>query len=107
MPLYDYRCKQCQHTFEARHGLNEPIPPCPSCGAVSPTRLIKTAPTIAQGMNANAGDSRGATKEQLRAKWAEETPKLRQKLESKLGRETVQRNAPSLYQNTGTGSSSE
>lgn len=44
----------------------------------------------------NAGDSRGATKEQLRDKWAEETPKLREKLVSKLGEETVSQMAPSL-----------
>jgi len=44
-----------------------------------------------------AGTSRRSSKEELRDKWREETPKLRQKLEKKLGRETVQRNAPHLY----------
>jgi len=32
----------------------------------------------------------------LQAKWAEETPRLREKLVSKLGEETVNKYAPSL-----------
>jgi hypothetical protein len=47
-------------------------------------------------MLALAGDSRRASKEQLRDKWAEETPKLRKKLVDKLGEDVVNRNAPTL-----------
>ncbi len=43
-----------------------------------------------------AGDSQSASKEQLEAKWAEETPKLRKKLVDKLGEDVVNRNAPTL-----------
>ncbi len=96
MPLYDYRCPACGNTFEARHSFSADAPDCPQCGAAKPTRLITTVPAVTQGMNANAGDSRNASKEQIRAKWAEETPKLRQKLVNKLGEEYVSRNAPSL-----------
>jgi putative FmdB family regulatory protein len=40
MPLYDYRCQDCGHTFESRHGMSEPVlTVCPVCpGRV--TRLI-------------------------------------------------------------------
>lgn len=100
MPFYDYRCGSCGHTFEARHSISADAPDCPHCGTPKPTRLITTVPAIAQGMNANAGDSRSATKEQLRSKWAEETPKLRQKLANKLGEDFVRKNAPSLYNDT-------
>jgi len=96
MPLYDYRCAACGNTFEARHNISADAPNCPQCGTPKPTRLITTVPAITQGMNANAGDGRNASKEQLRAKWAEETPKLRQKLVSKFGEDYVNRNAPSL-----------
>jgi putative FmdB family regulatory protein len=95
MPLYDYRC-QNGHPFEARHGFNDPAPPCPTCGEANVQRVITTAPAQMQGMAANAGSSRSATKEQIRDKWAEETPKLREKLVSKLGEETVNKYASSL-----------
>ncbi len=96
MPLYDYRCEQCEKPFQAKHGFNEAPPPCPACGAVEVKRLIKTAPTFAQGILTLAGDSRRASKEQLQDKWAEETPKLRKKLVDKLGEDVVNRTAPTL-----------
>jgi putative FmdB family regulatory protein len=96
MPLYDYRCPNCDNTFEARHGITEDAPACPACDYVEVKRIITTTPRIAGGMSTNAGDSRGATKDQLRDKWAEETPKLRQKLVDKLGEDTVNRMAPTL-----------
>ena len=38
MPLYDFRCADCESTFEE---LTAPgaAPPCPACGAVNTTRL--------------------------------------------------------------------
>ncbi|MBI5671413.1 MAG: zinc ribbon domain-containing protein [Chloroflexi bacterium] len=96
MPLYDYRCESCGHRFEARHRFDDPAPGCPNCAAAEVKRVILSAPTLAQGMVTLAGDSRGATKEQLQDKWAEETPKLRKKLVDKLGEDTVNRYAPTL-----------
>jgi putative FmdB family regulatory protein len=93
MPLYDYRCDQ-GHQFEARHGFNDPAPACPVCGEANVQRVITSAPSMMQGMSANPG--KNATKEQLRDKWAEETPKLREKLVSKLGEDTVNKYAPTL-----------
>ncbi len=93
MPLYDYRCAN-GHAFEARHGFDDPAPACPTCGAADVQRVITSAPGIMQGMAASPG--KNASKEQLRSKWAEETPKLREKLVSKLGEETVDKYAPTL-----------
>ena len=95
MPLYDYKCAN-GHPFEARHGFNDPAPACPVCGATQVHRVITSAPSVMQGMNANAGSGSTATKEQIQAKWAEETPKLRKKLVDKLGEDVVNRNAPTL-----------
>lgn len=95
MPLYDYKCPNCETQFEARHGFNEPAPACPECGYVEVKRLILTAPMVAQGVLAHPGDGRNATKEQLENKWAEETPKLRKKLVDKLGEKAVS-SIPSL-----------
>lgn len=96
MPLYDYRCPQCETIFEARHGFTENAPACPQCGYAEPKRIITQAPSVAGGMLTHPGDGRNATKEQLQDKWAEETPKLRRKLADKLGEDTVNRLAPSL-----------
>ncbi|GIK29047.1 MAG: zinc ribbon domain-containing protein [Chloroflexi bacterium] len=99
MPLYDYRCPECGHLFEAHHAMNAAAPPCPKCGFAAPVKRITTVPAVSGGMATHAGDSRGATKEQLKSKWAEETPKLRQKLSDKLGEDVVRKNAPSLFDN--------
>lgn len=96
MPLYDYRCETCQTVFQARHGFNDPVPPCPKCASAAVERLIRSAPTIARGILTLAGDNRRASKEQLQSKWAEETPKLRKKLVDKLGEDIVSRHAPTL-----------
>jgi putative FmdB family regulatory protein len=96
MPLYDYRCPECETAFEARHGFTADAPPCPNCGYSAPKRIITTAPAVAGGMMTHPGDGRSASKEQLQDKWAEETPKLRKKLADKLGEDTVNRLAPSL-----------
>lgn len=95
MPMYDYRCKQCGHEFTATHGINDPQPDCPECESQAVQRLITSAPTIARGMVAHAGDSRRSTKEELQDKWREETPKLRKKLSDKLGEDAV-KDIPSL-----------
>ncbi len=97
MPLYDYQCDACGHVWEARHGFNDPIPECPACSSDTVHKIITQAPTVAGGVLTPAGTSRRSSKEELRDKWREETPKLRNKLEKKLGRDTVQRNAPHLY----------
>lgn len=96
MPLYDYRCETCEKQFAVKHGFDDPIPSCPACGANAAKRLILKAPSVAQGMLADAGDGRRSSKEQLQNKWAEETPKLRKRLVDKLGEETVNKYAPTL-----------
>ena len=103
MPMYDYKCPQCENRFEAQHSIAADAPPCPDCGHVEVTRVITSAPSVAKGVMANAGDSRRASKEQLQDKWAEETPKLRKKLVDKLGEDTVRKNAPSLFTNNSKG----
>lgn len=31
MPLYEFKCRECDHTFEVRQGWKDPFPACPSC----------------------------------------------------------------------------
>lgn len=45
MPIYDYRCKSCQHEAEFLHGISQALKePCPKCGAEL-ERLI-SAPSV-------------------------------------------------------------
>lgn len=96
MPRYDYQCLDCENTFELRHGFEEQPAPCPHCGSQNLEKRITTVPTIARGIMTHAGDGYRATKEQLRDKWREETPRLRRQLVDKLGEDTVSQMAPSL-----------
>lgn len=35
MPTYDYKCTECQHTFEHFQNINaEPLKVCPNCGGI-------------------------------------------------------------------------
>ena len=41
MPTYDYKCKKCDHTWEAFQSIKaEPIKKCPMCGKNQAQRLI-------------------------------------------------------------------
>lgn len=97
MPRYDYRCPNCGHTFEAVHGVSdEPVLICPKCNKAQAERIITSPPQHVHGIEAQAGSRGSASKEQLREKWVEETPKLRKKLVDMLGEDFVDKNAPSL-----------
>ncbi|MCA9884687.1 MAG: zinc ribbon domain-containing protein [Anaerolineaceae bacterium] len=89
MPTYAYRCQECGYEFEATHSINDVPPECPECESEAVKKRITDAPTFAQGMLTHAGDGRKASKEELQAKWEEETPKLRKKLRDKLGDDAV------------------
>ena len=46
MPLYEYRCKACGHTFEKIQSFSAPDPSeCPKCGG-SPVERLLSAPAI-------------------------------------------------------------
>ena len=56
MPIFEYRCKGCQHEFEALVRKSD-VPACPSCKATDLERLLslpalKTETTKAQAMKA-------------------------------------------------------
>lgn len=41
MPIYDLKCKACEHEQEELLKRDEPLPPCEECGG----ELTKTVPT--------------------------------------------------------------
>lgn len=92
MPVYHYRCTTCGHEFDVTHSMNASGPDeCPDCEAETVERVITSAAVITDGLLAHPGDGKRATQEQLRGKWAEETPRLRKKLRDKLGEDVVKR----------------
>ena len=96
MPRYDYECDTCGKRFEAKHGFDDPPPPCPN-GHPTVHRLITSMPRVLKGMAAPV--SHNASQAELRDKWVEETPKLRQKMVDKLGEETVSKFGGTLNHN--------
>ena len=40
VPIYDYRCDACGHTFEKMVRLDAPVPACPSCAAAEVRKLV-------------------------------------------------------------------
>ncbi len=43
MPIFDYQCQQCGHTFDALQKLDEkPLKDCPECGKAALEKLIST-----------------------------------------------------------------
>jgi putative FmdB family regulatory protein len=49
VPTYEYECKRCSRTFEARQRISEdPLTDCPHCGG-GVQRLIAPAPFILKG----------------------------------------------------------
>ncbi|MEL7448420.1 MAG: zinc ribbon domain-containing protein [Pseudomonadota bacterium] len=46
MPIYEYQCDSCHHTFDALQKLSdEPLKVCPECGAESLRKLV-SAPSF-------------------------------------------------------------
>lgn len=48
MPLYEYRCRACGHTFETLRGINDKDEDvkCPACGKKQAEKLLSTCCTI-------------------------------------------------------------
>lgn len=41
MPIYEYSCPVCSHSFEVMHKISDPAPEsCPHCGASSLERVV-------------------------------------------------------------------
>lgn len=54
MPLYDYRCRDCDHSFEAMQKYGEPAPACPSCEQGKVEKLM-SAPAVAGASEGGGG----------------------------------------------------
>ena len=59
MPIFDYRCKQCGHSFDALQKLgDEPLTRCPECGKAAMEKLVSApALQLKGGAKGGAGHS--------------------------------------------------
>lgn len=50
MPIYEYRCKSCDQTFETLRGMRDDSPAaCPGCGGAETMRLLSLFAAHTQG----------------------------------------------------------
>lgn len=49
MPLYDFECKDCQHTFEELAFEDDDVIVCPKCGSAHTARLVSAPSPLATG----------------------------------------------------------
>ncbi len=62
MPRYEYKCKECDKTFEVVHGINDNVEKCQFCdGEVR--RLFHPVGIVFKGSGFYSTDSRSASKE--------------------------------------------
>lgn len=60
MPIYTYRCKECNHQFEQRqHMSEEPLTLCPVC-AGSIRRVVNSVGVVFKGSGFYVTDNRGS-----------------------------------------------
>ena len=51
MPLYEYQCEPCDHTFEALIHGNGNAPHCPKCGSANVAKLLSVPAAAQTGQN--------------------------------------------------------
>ncbi len=55
MPLYEYQCEPCDHTFETLIRGSGDAPHCPKCGSVEVAKLL-SVPAAAQTGHGRTGE---------------------------------------------------
>ncbi|MBF0445434.1 MAG: zinc ribbon domain-containing protein [Magnetococcales bacterium] len=56
MPIYDYKCDGCQHTFEESHSMSAPaIKTCPQCGVDEVRKVLSTGGVLNSIKNGDSG----------------------------------------------------
>ena len=60
MPIYEYRCKECEHEVEALQKLSDPpLVTCPACGKPTLQKLVSAAGFQLKGSGWYVTDFRG------------------------------------------------
>ncbi len=63
MPIYEYRCSDCEHEYEKREGFDAPAQQaCPSCDGDA-LRVLQAPPIVFKGSGFYVPDSRSSAPE--------------------------------------------
>ncbi len=65
MPRYEYKCRECDKTFEVVHGINDNVDNCQFCDG-DVRRLFHPVGIVFKGSGFYSTDSRSASKEHHR-----------------------------------------
>ena len=58
MPIYEYRCEPCEHTFETLVRSSSDVPHCPRCGEIDLKKQFSVpAASQVQGSSASSSSS--------------------------------------------------
>jgi putative FmdB family regulatory protein len=69
MPIYEYQCKNCQHTFDTLQKINEdPLVKCPECEKETLKKLISQAGFRLKGTGWYETDFKGTKKKPEQSK---------------------------------------
>lgn len=62
MPLYEYRCNECQHEFEKmlRFSESNTLPACPQCNSAQTRKKLSAVATIGAGDSGSSGYAGGS-----------------------------------------------
>jgi putative FmdB family regulatory protein len=67
MPIYDYHCDHCGHSFsQVQSYTDQPVEKCPNCGK-KPRRLISSTAVVFKGSGWYKTDSRPAEKSEAKS----------------------------------------
>jgi putative FmdB family regulatory protein len=73
MPIYDYHCDHCGHSFsQVQSYKDQPLEKCPNCGK-KPRRLISASAVVFKGSGWYKTDSRPAEKSEMKSETKAET----------------------------------
>jgi putative FmdB family regulatory protein len=73
MPIYDYHCDHCGHSFsQVQSYKDQPLEKCPNCGK-KPRRLISPSAVVFKGSGWYKTDSRPAEKSETKSETKSES----------------------------------
>jgi putative FmdB family regulatory protein len=93
MPTYEYKCDECENTFEEMHGIDDRVQSCPRCGG-KVRRLFHPVGIIFKGSGFYKTDSRASSDnggDRTRPDKKSEKPKKTEDKDSKDKAESAQK----------------